>query len=75
MRFLRAETTDGLSADEALADFMERAEEFGFVAESDLVSVSITVPPADAIPLWNPKGRSDRPTCRVTVVFWSDTRR
>ena len=71
MRFLRAETSDGLKADEVLAEFMERAEEFGFVAESDLVSVSVTDPPANAIAIWNPKGGSDRPTCRVTVVYWS----
>ncbi len=72
MRFLRAETSDGLNAGEVLTEFMERSEEFGFVVESDLVSVSVTVPPDNAGSIRNTKGGSDRPTCRVTIVYWSD---
>ena len=72
MRFLRVKSVDGLNADEVLAEFTERAEEFGFVAESDLVSVSVTLPPDNASSIRNTKGGSDRPTCRVTIVYWSD---
>jgi hypothetical protein len=75
MRFLRVKSVDGLNADEVLAEFTERADEFGFVAESDLVSVTVTEPPAGPIPMiHDPKRGSVRPTCRVTVVYWTDER-
>ncbi len=74
MRFLRCKSTSCVDVQEALSDFMELAEDHGFAAESDLVSVSVNSPPDGAPAIFRPRRESVKPLFYVTVVYWSEDR-
>lgn len=69
MRKLRSIETVGLSVQEILSDFNERAGEFG-VTEENLVSVNVTTPSRPMKMLDDHKIREA--TVQVTFVYWSD---
>lgn len=69
MRKLRSIETVGLSVQQILSEFNERADEFG-VTEENLVSVSVTPPSYPIQILDGDKTREAR--VQVTIVYWSD---
>ena len=69
MRKLRSIETVGLSVQEILSEFNERAGEFG-VTEENLVSVNIT-PPSYPIQILDGDKTKDA-RVQVTIVYWSD---
>ena len=71
MRKLRCYQVGGMSVQEVLDDFNERAEEFGLSEESDVVSVSALPSSSSTIPIATPKG-SVNPRLEVVIVYWSD---
>lgn len=70
MRKLRCLQSPGISANEVLEEFIERAEEFGFRDENDIVSVSVG-PATTNIQIARPGG-SVRANVEVTIVYWSE---
>lgn len=69
MRKLRSIETIGLSVQEILNEFNERAGEFG-VTEKNLVSVNVT-PPSYPIKILDGDKTKDA-RVQVTIVYWSD---
>lgn len=69
MRKLKCFQVSGLTVQEVLDEFNERAEEFG-VTESDLVTVS-ALPPTLGVKLATPTGTAE-PKVEVVIVYWSD---
>ena len=69
MRKLRSIETVGLSVQEILSEFNERADEFG-VTEENLVSVNVTPPIYPIKILDGDKTKEAR--VHVTIVYWSD---
>lgn len=69
MRKLRSIETVGLSVQEILNEFNERAGEFG-VTEENLVSVNVTAP-ARAIKILD-EGKIKEASVQVTIIYWSD---
>lgn len=69
MRKLRSIETVGLSVQEILSEFNERADEFG-VTEENLVSVNVT-PPSSPIKILDGDKTKDA-RVQVTIVYWSD---
>ncbi|RQO62214.1 hypothetical protein DBR46_00555 [Pseudomonas sp. KBW05] len=69
MRKLRSIETVGLSVQEILSEFNERAGEFG-VTEENLVSVNVT-PPSNPIKILDGDKTKDA-RVQVTIIYWSD---
>ncbi|UST60786.1 hypothetical protein LOY27_09860 [Pseudomonas atacamensis] len=69
MRKLRSIETVGLSVQEILSDFNERAAEFG-VTEENLVSVNVTTPSRPIKMLDD--GKIKEAAVQVTIIYWSD---
>ncbi len=69
MRKLRSIETVGLSVQEILSEFNERAGEFG-VTEENLVSVNVT-PPSHPIKILDGDKTKDA-RVQVTIIYWSD---
>lgn len=69
MRKLRSHEVIGLSVQEILQEFNERASEFG-ITEDNLVSVSVT-PPRHAIKILDGDKAKDAKV-QVTFIYWSD---
>ncbi|MDT3230939.1 MULTISPECIES: hypothetical protein [unclassified Pseudomonas] len=68
MRKLRSHEVIGLSVQEILQEFNERASEFG-ITEDNLVSVSVT-PPSHAIKILDGAKTKDAKV-QVTFIYWS----
>jgi hypothetical protein len=69
MRKLRSIETFGLSVQEILSEFNERAGEFG-VTEENLVSVNVTTPSRPIKMLGD--GKIKEAAVQVTIIYWSD---
>jgi len=69
MRKLRSIETVGLSVQEILSEFNERAGEFG-VTEENLVSVNVTTPSRPIKMLDD--GKIKEAAVQVTIIYWSD---
>ncbi|MFJ2491484.1 hypothetical protein ACIOV9_08045 [Pseudomonas iridis] len=69
MRKLRSIETVGLSVQEILNEFNERAGEFG-VTEENLVSVNVTSPSRPMKMLDD--GKIKEAAVQVTIIYWSD---
>lgn len=69
MRKLQSHEVIGLSVQEILQEFNERASEFG-ITEDNLVSVSVT-PPRHAIKILDGDITKDAKV-QVTFIYWSD---
>lgn len=69
MRKLRSIESVGLSVQEILSDFNERAGEFG-VTEENLVSVNVG-PPRHAIKIMD-GDKTTEAKVQVTIIYWSD---
>lgn len=69
MRKLSSIETVGLSVQEILSDFNERAAEFG-VTEENLVSVNVTTPSRPIKMLDD--GKIKEAAVQVTIIYWSD---
>ncbi|AMS13132.1 hypothetical protein A3218_01925 [Pseudomonas chlororaphis] len=69
MRKLRSHEVIGLSVDEILKEFNERASEFG-VTEENLVSVSVN-PPRHAIKILD-GDKTKEAKVQITFIYWSD---
>lgn len=70
MRKLKCFQISGLSVQEVLDEFNERAEEFG-VSEGEIVSVS-AMPPTHGTKLSTASGTAT-PNVEVVIVYWSAT--
>lgn len=71
MRQLRCLETQGLSVQEVLEDFNDRAHGFGIRDEKDIVSVNVGPPTAPAVKIFDGE-ESRTATCTVTIVYWSE---
>lgn len=69
MRELKCFQVSGLSVQEVLDEFNERAGEF-HVSESDVVSVS-ALPPTMGTKIATPKGTVE-PKVEVVIVYWAE---
>ncbi len=69
MRKLKCFQVSGLTIQEVLDEFNERAQEFG-VRESDIVTVS-ALPPTLGMKIGTPTGTAD-PKVEVVIVYWAD---
>jgi hypothetical protein len=69
MRKLRSIETVGLSVQEILSEFNERAGEFG-VTEENLVSVNVTTPTRPI--KMQDDGKIKEAAVQVTIIYWSD---
>lgn len=69
MRKLRSHEVIGLSVDEILQEFNERASEFG-ITEENLVSVSVN-PPRHALRVLDGDKIKDAKV-QVTFIYWSE---
>lgn len=69
MRILRSHETIGLSVQEVLQEFNERASEFG-ITEENLVSVSVN-PPRHAIQILD-GDKTKEAKVQITFIYWSD---
>jgi hypothetical protein len=68
MRKLRCCQAPGLSVQELLDEFNERADEFGIVREADIVSVCAMPPLQPAIEM----SAGGKPAVEVVIFYWSD---
>lgn len=69
MRKLKCFQVSGLTVQELLDEFNERAQEFG-VRESDIVTVS-ALPPTLGTKIGTSTGTAD-PKVEVVIVYWAD---
>jgi hypothetical protein len=69
MRKLKCHQVGGLTVQEVLDEFNERAEEFG-IKESDIVTVSALAPTL-GIKIATSTGSAD-PKVEVVLVYWAD---
>jgi hypothetical protein len=69
MRKLKCHQIPGLTVQEVLDEFNERAQEFG-VKERDIVTVS-ALPPTTGIKIATSTGSAD-PKVEVVIVYWAD---
>ena len=69
MRKLKCQQMLGLTVQEGLDEFNERAQEFG-IKESDIVTVS-ALPPTLGIKIGTSTGSVD-PKVDVVIVYWAD---
>ena len=69
MRKLKCFQVSGLTVQEVLDEFNERAEELG-VTESDIVTVS-ALSPTLGVKIGTPTGTAD-PRVEVVIVYWAD---
>jgi hypothetical protein len=67
MRLLRCHQMSGVTVQEVLDDFNERAKGFGITDETDILTVS-------AMPLTHsiPRAGSDKPKVEVVIIYWSE---
>lgn len=70
MRKLRCYQISGVTVQDVLDEFNERAGEFGITDEADLVTVS-AMPATHAIPTWSKTGPV-KPKLEVVIVYWSE---
>jgi hypothetical protein len=69
MRKLKSMSSAAVDVQDALDEFIERASEFGFAHEWDLVSVNV-LPTTSTIPIQ--KGATSAiPRFDVVIVYWS----